>query len=178
MRLPESGFALPLASGAPISLTRTIRRAGRPQVSVQPSPPVDPSRFNLANVWKESNMTEVLVYTRENGPIVITGPIRMIDHQGNPFDLAGKENVALCRCTHSARRPFCDGSHKKHDFRAAVTASSVTASQSSATGPSAVLSSSAGPSSALPGAVIPSATAPAAPASPTPDSNSQHSSES
>jgi len=64
----------------------------------------------------------VVVYTRVNGPIVITGPIKMIDHQGNVFDLTGKANVALCRCTHSSKRPFCDGSHKSHGFCASETA--------------------------------------------------------
>ena len=66
-------------------------------------------------------MSEVVVYTRENGPIVITGPIKMIDHQGNVFDVSGQPNVALCRCTHSGKRPFCDGSHKKHNFTASET---------------------------------------------------------
>lgn len=67
-------------------------------------------------------MSEVIVHTRENGPILINGPITLRDHLGNVFDLTGKANVALCRCTHSANRPFCDGSHKVHDFCAAETA--------------------------------------------------------
>lgn len=67
-------------------------------------------------------MSLVVVKTRENGPILITGAITLTDHLGNPFDLSGKENVALCRCTFSAKRPFCDGSHKAHGFCAAETA--------------------------------------------------------
>lgn len=69
-------------------------------------------------------MSEVIVKLRENGPIVINGPITLIDYQGNEFDLANdKGNVALCRCGHSANRPFCDGSHKTHGFCALETAS-------------------------------------------------------
>ncbi len=70
-------------------------------------------------------MSEVTVVTRENGPILIKGPITLLDHQGNAFDLTGQANVALCRCTHSQRRPFCDGSHKNHGFCAVETASPV-----------------------------------------------------
>jgi CDGSH-type Zn-finger protein len=50
---------------------------------------------------------------RENGPYVIRGPVRVVDHLGNAFALPeGKEGVALCRCGHSGHRPFCDGSHR------------------------------------------------------------------
>lgn len=69
-------------------------------------------------------MSEVVVHLRENGPILIKGPITLVDHLGNIFDLPSeKANVALCRCGHSANRPFCDGSHKSHGFCALETAS-------------------------------------------------------
>ncbi|MES2789131.1 MAG: CDGSH iron-sulfur domain-containing protein [Planctomycetota bacterium] len=68
-------------------------------------------------------MSEVVVKLRENGPILIKGPITLVDHLGNVFDLTSdKQNVALCRCSHSSHRPFCDGSHKDHGFCAAETA--------------------------------------------------------
>lgn len=57
-------------------------------------------------------MSGVVIKTRENGPLLVTGPIKLIDHQGNAYDLSGKENVALCRCGQSAQRPFCDGTHR------------------------------------------------------------------
>jgi CDGSH-type Zn-finger protein len=69
-------------------------------------------------------MSEPLtIRCRENGPLVVVGPVRVVDHQGNPFPLpAGKDNVALCRCGHSGTRPFCDGSHRGCGFSAAETA--------------------------------------------------------
>lgn len=69
-------------------------------------------------------MSEPLVIRcRENGPYVIKGPVQVIDHHGNAFILpAGKDNVALCRCGHSATRPFCDGSHRQTGFQAAEVA--------------------------------------------------------
>jgi CDGSH-type Zn-finger protein len=68
----------------------------------------------------------VTIRCRENGPLVVelptAGPgsgIRLVvaDHLGNEFPLpTRKQAVALCRCGHSASRPFCDGSHKAHGF--------------------------------------------------------------
>jgi CDGSH-type Zn-finger protein len=56
---------------------------------------------------------------RENGPYVIQGAVRVVDHEGNAFEVpAGKDAVALCRCGHSKRKPFCDGSHRECGFQA------------------------------------------------------------
>jgi CDGSH-type Zn-finger protein len=65
----------------------------------------------------------IVIRCRENGPYVIEGPIKVIDHFGNAFTIpAGKNNVALCRCGHSKNRPFCDGSHRDCAFQAAEVA--------------------------------------------------------
>ncbi len=63
-------------------------------------------------------MTEVTIKTRENGPLLVTGSVSVIDHLGNKFDTAGKETIALCRCGASMHRPFCDGTHKTAGFQA------------------------------------------------------------
>lgn len=60
-------------------------------------------------------MADVKIVVRPNGPLLIEGPITIIDSAGNPFALApGK--VALCRCGGSEKKPFCDGAHKKAGF--------------------------------------------------------------
>ena len=65
----------------------------------------------------------LLIRCRENGPLVVHGPIQIVDHLGNAFTLpTGKANVALCRCGHSKTKPFCDGSHREACFQAAETA--------------------------------------------------------
>ena len=65
----------------------------------------------------------VVIRCRENGPLVVQGPITIIDHLGNAFTIpADKPAVALCRCGHSQRRPFCDGTHKTCGFMAAELA--------------------------------------------------------
>ncbi len=66
-------------------------------------------------------MSEITIKTRENGPLLVTGPISLTDHCGNRFDTAGKETIALCRCGESKNRPFCDGSHKASGFTANET---------------------------------------------------------
>jgi CDGSH-type Zn-finger protein len=68
-------------------------------------------------------MTEVEIKTRENGPYKVTGPIRLIDADGNEFDLGERgEVIALCRCGGSATKPFCDKTHSKIGFQAAERA--------------------------------------------------------
>jgi CDGSH-type Zn-finger protein len=65
-------------------------------------------------------MADVLtIRCRENGPLVIQGPVRVVDHLGNEFaQPVGKDKLALCRCGQSKTRPFCDGSHKECGFQA------------------------------------------------------------
>jgi CDGSH iron-sulfur domain-containing protein 3 len=61
-------------------------------------------------------MDEITVTTLDNGPLILTGSIRLLDAEGNPFETRGRK-VALCRCGASAQKPFCDGSHAKIGFR-------------------------------------------------------------
>lgn len=62
-------------------------------------------------------MADVKIRMRPNGPLVIEGPFELVDSRGQAFLIpADKPAIALCRCGHSARRPFCDGSHKSCGF--------------------------------------------------------------
>ncbi len=63
------------------------------------------------------NMADVTIDCRENGPLLVAGPVTIRDHLGETFEIpANKPAVALCRCGQSARRPFCDGAHKAAGF--------------------------------------------------------------
>ena len=65
----------------------------------------------------------VTIRLRENGPLVIQGPIRIIDHLGNAFLIPpGKDTIALCRCGQSKNKPVCDGSHRACGFVAVTGA--------------------------------------------------------
>jgi len=57
-----------------------------------------------------------------NGPIRIEGEFEILDPNGNAFGLAGRTTIGLCRCGHSANKPFCDGSHNRMAFTDAVVA--------------------------------------------------------
>ena len=70
-------------------------------------------------------MSDVRIRTRVDGPFVVEGKIELVDHNGNVFPLSSdKPAIALCRCGHSANRPFCDGSHKREGFQSAEEAPS------------------------------------------------------
>ena len=66
---------------------------------------------------------QVEVKTRHNGPYKVTGPIRLVDADGNEYDVGSPdEPIALCRCGGSTTKPFCDGTHSKIGFDAAERA--------------------------------------------------------
>jgi CDGSH-type Zn-finger protein len=66
-------------------------------------------------------MAEVTIKVRENGPLLVTGPIDLVDHTGRRFTVEGV-NVALCRCGASGRKPLCDGTHRSIAFDGTCTA--------------------------------------------------------
>ncbi len=57
-------------------------------------------------------MPSTKIIVRNDGPLRVEGEIELVDMQGQPYGLAGRTAIALCRCGHSANKPFCDGSHK------------------------------------------------------------------
>lgn len=67
-------------------------------------------------------MSDVVIKVRESGPLLVNGPVTLTDHLGNKYDIAAGANIALCRCGHSGKKPFCDGTHKTCGFVAAETA--------------------------------------------------------
>jgi CDGSH iron-sulfur domain-containing protein 3 len=68
-------------------------------------------------------MSQVTIRLRDHGPLVIEGPVTIIDAEGKAFTIDGtKPLVALCRCGQSGRKPFCDGTHKTCGFQSAERA--------------------------------------------------------
>ena len=57
-----------------------------------------------------------------NGSVRLEGDFEIFDQNGNPFDLAGRTAISLCRCGHSNNKPFCDGSHRTTGFQSEVVA--------------------------------------------------------
>jgi CDGSH-type Zn-finger protein len=57
----------------------------------------------------------VEIKVRDNGPYKVTGPVRIVDVDGNAWTVE-EGPIVLCRCGHSSTKPFCDGTHKSSDF--------------------------------------------------------------
>jgi len=58
-------------------------------------------------------MGVVTIKARANGPYKVEGPVRVIDADGNEFELPPGDAIVLCRCGRSANEPFCDKSHRR-----------------------------------------------------------------
>ena len=70
------------------------------------------------------------ITVRPNGPYIVTGGIPLVrktpvvSENGEPLSwqkgevVTTDERYALCRCGHSANKPFCDGRHRAYDFEA------------------------------------------------------------
>lgn len=62
----------------------------------------------------------VKVIVNNNGPLRIEGDaaeFSINDAQGSSYGLGGRTVISLCRCGHSANKPFCDGSHARAGFQ-------------------------------------------------------------
>ena len=59
-------------------------------------------------------MSDLNITVRDNGPLLVKGPLTLQDADGNAFTT--NEMYALCRCGHSSAKPFCDGQHKAKEF--------------------------------------------------------------
>jgi CDGSH-type Zn-finger protein len=51
-----------------------------------------------------------------NGPIMVEGNLSVNKLSGE--NIKDAEKIFLCRCGQSSNKPFCDGSHKKTEFKA------------------------------------------------------------
>jgi CDGSH-type Zn-finger protein len=61
-------------------------------------------------------MDEIQIRTLKDGPYEVKGAVQLVDAKGAAFKLT-EDPIYLCRCGHSATKPFCDGSHKRVGFK-------------------------------------------------------------
>lgn len=61
----------------------------------------------------------VTIKVKDNGPLLVEGDFKLVDGNGNDIPVTKK---ALCRCGASITKPFCDGTHSKIGFQAAMAA--------------------------------------------------------
>ena len=53
----------------------------------------------------------------KNGPLLISSQNPILK-RGDDEEKIDSKMIALCRCGHSANKPFCDGSHSGVNFKA------------------------------------------------------------
>lgn len=58
--------------------------------------------------------SDLIITVKDNAMLSIKGPVTIFSRSGN--SVTTRTKAALCRCGHSARKPFCDISHKKAGF--------------------------------------------------------------
>jgi CDGSH-type Zn-finger protein len=61
-------------------------------------------------------MEKTKITVMPNGPLMIEGNLTVNKMSGE--NIKDGEKLFFCRCGHSANKPFCDGSHKKENFKA------------------------------------------------------------
>ena len=60
---------------------------------------------------------DVTVAPQHNGPLHVSGNLELVSGTGRTINRV--TDVYLCRCGHSANKPYCDGTHAKIGFQAA-----------------------------------------------------------
>ena len=70
----------------------------------------------------EGDTPPVTIRVKNNGPYLVEGPFRLIDADGNEYQLEAGKRYNLCRCGASTRKPFCDATHSRIGFQAAERA--------------------------------------------------------
>lgn len=63
---------------------------------------------------QETVPAETTVTERPGGPLYVRGHLKIRLQDGSVRE---ETRVALCRCGHSANKPFCDGTHRRIDFQ-------------------------------------------------------------
>jgi nitrite reductase/ring-hydroxylating ferredoxin subunit len=64
---------------------------------------------------------EVVIIPHNNGPYEVRGKVKLVTEGGRIIP-AEEGEAWLCRCGHSASKPFCDGTHAKIGFRSDLDA--------------------------------------------------------
>ena len=63
-------------------------------------------------------MSDLKITVSEAGSYKVEGEIPLFDHDGNRIETREGKPFFLCRCGHSANKPFCDGAHKRVEWDA------------------------------------------------------------
>ena len=68
---------------------------------------------STADALVSSDITSI--HVMPNGPVFVRGNVTLVT--GDDLALGSDTRMALCRCGHSANKPFCDNSHRTTGWR-------------------------------------------------------------
>lgn len=78
----------------------------------------DPGALGQSRLGEAAEAGPALTISpRPDGPLRLRGALTLCSHDGQAVQRGGR--ATLCRCGHSANKPFCDGSHRRAGFEAA-----------------------------------------------------------
>src|SRR5260370_39142858 len=72
--------------------------------------------------FRRTRMAATKITPAHNGPLRVEGEFEIVDPEGKSFGLAGRTRISLCRCGHSANKPFYDWTHTTVGFHDEVHA--------------------------------------------------------
>ena len=98
-----------LAQGAAEAIAGVVRRC--PSGALQHQMPDEDL---MSQSTEASPATDVHIEFIKDGPVKITGAVNLTMEDGA---MERQDRVFLCRCGGSARKPFCDGTHKRNGFK-------------------------------------------------------------
>jgi len=108
-------------AGAPIGTRATLCRCGASKnkpycdgshVAAAFAATGEPTTAASAALAKRDGALTITPYP--NGPLGVAGPVEIVSGTGRTVNRV--ERTALCRCGHSANKPYCDGAHAKVGF--------------------------------------------------------------
>lgn len=70
-------------------------------------------------------MAATKISFNNNGSMRVEGDFELADQEGNLVPMPGVARVSLCRCGHSANKPFCDGAHRAAGFASVLSAATM-----------------------------------------------------
>jgi CDGSH-type Zn-finger protein/uncharacterized Fe-S cluster protein YjdI len=108
-------------AGAPIGTRAALCRCGESKnkpycdgshVAAAFTSTGEPATTESAQLARRNGALTITPYP--NGPLGVAGPVEIISGTGRTVNRL--ERTALCRCGHSANKPYCDGAHAKVGF--------------------------------------------------------------
>ncbi|MDD2190728.1 MAG: (4Fe-4S)-binding protein [Eubacteriales bacterium] len=100
----------------PLDIIRTVDicPSGALRYALTENSKVDPRLANGPGSmeYTASQAETVNIRVVKDGPLLVKGPARLIDPEGNV--LREGDSMVLCRCGKTKNPPFCDGEHRKN----------------------------------------------------------------